>query len=197
MPTELTAAIAGIWPGGSTNLSGGWLKGVEELRRATGDGPRALVLLTDGRANVGVVETDRLVAMAGGARNQGALTSTIGFGADFDEDLLSAMADAGGGNAHYAPTPDAAPAIFAEEFDGLAATVAQNVSVEIRPGSDVEILAVLNDYPATPVAGGVQLALGDAWGGEHRRLVLRLGHPGGGAARDRGRSPSCASAGRM
>lgn len=135
------------------------------------------MLLTDGQANVGVVEPDRLVAMAKGARDQGALTSTIGFGADFDEDLLSEMADAGGGNAHYAPTPDAAPAIFAEEFEGLAATVAQNVSVEIRPGADVEILAVLNDHPATPVPGGVQLALGDAWGGEQRRLVLRLGIP--------------------
>ncbi|CAA9246991.1 MAG: hypothetical protein AVDCRST_MAG20-1990 [uncultured Acidimicrobiales bacterium] len=174
---RLAAAIDGIWPGGTTNLSGGWLKGLEELGRATGDGPRAVVLLTDGRANVGVVEPERLVAMTSGARTQGAVTSTIGFGDGFDEQLLSDMADAGGGNAHYAAGPEDAPAIFAEEFEGLASTVAQNVSVEIRPGADVEVLAVLNDHPATPVPGGVQLALGDAWGGDRRRIVFRLGIP--------------------
>jgi hypothetical protein len=43
------------------------------------------------------------------------------------------MADAGGGNAHWAETPDAAPAIFAEELEGLTLVVAQNVSLEIRP----------------------------------------------------------------
>lgn len=176
-PDRLSAAIDGIWAGGSTNLSGGWLKGLEELGRATGDGPRAVVLLTDGQANVGVVEPARLVAMTSGARGTGAFTSTIGFGDGFDEDLLSDMADAGGGNAHFAAGPEDAPAIFAEEFDGLASTVAQNVSVEVGPGPDVEVLAVLNDHPATPVPGGLQLALGDAWGGDHRRIVLRLGIP--------------------
>jgi Ca-activated chloride channel family protein len=34
----LLAAIAQIPPGGQTNLSGGWLKGVEELGRASGEG---------------------------------------------------------------------------------------------------------------------------------------------------------------
>ena len=46
-------------------------------------------------------------------------TTTIGFGDGFDEDLLTALADAAGGRAHYADTPDAAPAIFAEELEGL------------------------------------------------------------------------------
>ncbi|MCI0636284.1 MAG: hypothetical protein L0206_20575 [Actinobacteria bacterium] len=55
-------------------------------------------------------------------------TTTIGFGDDFDEDLLTAMPDAGRGNAHYAPTPDAAPAIFAREFEGLLSLVARDAS---------------------------------------------------------------------
>jgi Ca-activated chloride channel homolog len=55
--------------------------------------------------------------------------------------------------------------------------VAQNVSVEIRPSPDVEILSVLNDYPAVTVDGGVQLALGDAYAGERRRVVLALHLP--------------------
>src|SRR5579862_5323999 len=33
---RLGAAIGSIWPGGATNLSGGWLKGLEQLRSAEG-----------------------------------------------------------------------------------------------------------------------------------------------------------------
>jgi Ca-activated chloride channel family protein len=38
-------------------------------------------------------------------------------------------------------------------------------------------VAVLNDYPAAPVDGGVRLALGDAYAGERRRVVLSLHLP--------------------
>jgi Ca-activated chloride channel family protein len=175
---EVCAAIDDIEPNGATNLSGGWLKGVEELRRAEVGARRALVLLTDGQANHGVTEAKRLVAMTSGAKSmEGTSTTTIGFGDGFDEDLLAAMADAGGGNAHYAPTPEAAPAIFAQEFEGLSTTVAQNVSVELRPSPAVEMLGVLNDYPTVPVVGGVQVELGDGWGGERRRLVFSFHVP--------------------
>src|SRR5471032_1396691 len=48
-PQAAVDAIPRIRAGGSTNLSGGWLKGVEQLR---GGGGKVL-LLTDGHANVG------------------------------------------------------------------------------------------------------------------------------------------------
>ncbi len=170
-------ALADVHPGGSTNLSGGWLKALEQLR-ATRDGrARKILLLTDGLANVGITDPAALVAMVRNAARAQVGTTTIGFGADFDEDLLTAMADAGGGNGHHAPTPDAAPAIFAEEFEGLTRLVAQNVSVEIRPAEEVEVVGVLNEYPMVAVPGGVQVALGDAYGGERRRLVLALHVP--------------------
>jgi Ca-activated chloride channel family protein len=171
------AAIPHIQAGGSTNLSGGWLKGIEELRRAPTDEPRVLLLLTDGQANVGIVDGAALTSLAASARRDRIGTTTIGYGSDFDEDTLAAMADAGGGNAHYAPTADAAPAIFAEEFEGLTRLVAQNVSVEIRPERDVEVVSVLNEYPQVPVSGGVQVALGDAYAGDRRRVVLALHVP--------------------
>jgi Ca-activated chloride channel homolog len=174
----LLPRIARIHPGGQTNLSGGWLKGVEELGRAAGEGPRKVLLLSDGLANVGVTDPAQLVAMARSVvEQQGAGTTTIGFGEDFDEDLLTAMADAGRGNAHYAATPDAAPGIFAQEFEDLVSLVAQNVSVEIRPTEDVELLGVLNAFPVVPVHGGLQLELGDAYADETRRVVFELHVP--------------------
>lgn len=174
-PEALEAAIRTIYPGGSTNLSGGWLKGAEQLRAIPGGrGPRKVLLLTDGLANVGITDPERLVAFAKQAADDGIGTTTIGFGGDFDEDLLTAMADAGGGNSYFAAGPDEAPGIFAQEFEGLATLVAQNLSVELRPTPEVQVLGVLNDYPQTPVPGGVQVAMGDAYGEERRRLVFEL-----------------------
>lgn len=180
-PAGLLPAIAAIGPGGSTNLSGGWLKGLEVLSGPGHDGcadsTRRVLLLTDGQANVGITEPASLVGMATTARGEGVGTTTIGFGGDFAEEFLTAMSDGGGGNAHFAPTPDAAPTIFAEEFDGLARVVAQNISVEIRPGGDVALVEFLNRNPSTAVAGGVQFALGDAYGGERRTVVFTLHVP--------------------
>jgi len=169
-------ALAGICPGGSTNLSGGWLKGVEQLRRVD-DGIRRVVLLSDGHANVGITDTTRLARMAAEVMGSGISTTTIGFGGGFDEHLMTAIADSGGGSGHFAQSPDDAPGIFAEEFADLATLVAQNLSVEVRPSPDVEVIEVLNAYPSTAVAGGVQVLLGDAFAGHTARVVLRLRVP--------------------
>jgi Ca-activated chloride channel family protein len=171
------ASIAGIVPGGSTNLSGGWLQGLEQLRAAPAEGARKIVLLSDGLANVGITSGAELATLAGSAAGSGVGTTTIGFGDGFDEELMSAIADAGGGRAYYAASPEEAPAIFAEEFEGLLALVAQNVSVEIRQSGAVEMLGVLNDHPCIPTSQGLQVQLGDAFADEHRRVVFTLKIP--------------------
>jgi len=174
----LLGAIRQIHDGGSTNLSGGWLKGAETLQGAPEGSTRRVLLLSDGLANVGVTAAP---ALADAARStlaaHGVTTSTIGFGADFDEDLLAGMADAGKGSAHFAETPDDAPAIFAQEFEDLVSLAAQNVSLEIRPAPEVAFLGVLNEFPMVPVDGGMQVQLGDAFADERRRVVFQLHVP--------------------
>jgi Ca-activated chloride channel family protein len=78
------AAIGRIHSGGSTNLSGGWLKGVEALGRTNGAGPRKVLLLSDRLANVGITEPGVLTALrrtwasrgSGRPRSASARTST-------------------------------------------------------------------------------------------------------------------------
>src|SRR5207244_4323867 len=89
----------------------GWLKGVEVLQGAKGDGPRWVLLLTDGQANVGIVDRAPLAAMSQNASGAGVGTTTIGFGEGFDEELITEMAEAGGGHSYFAATPDDAPGI--------------------------------------------------------------------------------------
>jgi len=183
----MVAAIAGIYAGGSTNLSGGWLKGMELLQSAPavaganegapGARPKKVLLLSDGLANVGVTDRGTLVGMSERARGEGIGTTTIGFGEGFDEDLMSGMADAGGGRAYFAAVAEDAPGIIAEEFEGLTSLIAQNLSVEIRPSEKVAVVGVLNEYPANAVAEGIQVQMGDVFAEDRRRLVLELHVP--------------------
>lgn len=160
---SVEAAIRPIGPGGSTNLSGGWLKGRSLVESGMVTGTNRVVLLTDGQANVGITEPTDMAAAAGGAQGQGISTTTIGFGPDFNEDLLKAMSTAGRGNAWYVEKVDQMGGIFDEEIEGLVALAGQNVEVEIRlTHPQVQGVTLLQDFPHRRDADGAwHVTLGD------------------------------------
>ena len=99
-------------PADTTDLSGGWLAGCEQVAGALIDeGVNRCLLLTDGLANQGITDRDELARHAGELRARGVSTSTFGVGNDFDEVLLQSMATSGGGALllHRARRPDPRP----------------------------------------------------------------------------------------
>lgn len=70
---------AQIQPGGTTNLSSGYLRGIQEAQRAAGDGRATLLLLSDGHANEGVTDHD---ARGAASRVLEALGEIVGESAD-------------------------------------------------------------------------------------------------------------------
>jgi Ca-activated chloride channel family protein len=170
------AAIDAIAAGGSTNLSGGWLMGMRHVRAGLVDGTNRVVLLTDGQANVGVVEVPQLVGMAKGGREARVTTTCIGFGAHFNEDLLEPMSKGGGGNYWYVERDDQMAAIFEEEISGLVALAAQNVEVEVElVHPRAAGVSFLQSYPvqATP-QGTWRVSLGDLYATGPRALGVVL-----------------------
>ena len=89
-------AIRRSGAGGMTNLSGGYLRGLQEARRAATDRGVTLLLLSDGHANVGVFDHDGCRSL-GATGHHGVTTSTIGLGLDYDEQLMAAIARGGAG----------------------------------------------------------------------------------------------------
>lgn len=161
---EALAAIARLQPGGSTNLSGGWLEGRRAVAEGLVEGTNRVVLLTDGQANVGIVQAPLLAGLAGGGRNERVSTTCIGFGAGFSEDLLRGMSEAGGGNFWYVEQADQMAPVFQGEIEGLVALAAQNVRIEVLPVHPR--LGGVSFVPSVPVAtaeAGWQVALGDLY----------------------------------
>ncbi|MEJ2207387.1 MAG: VWA domain-containing protein, partial [Gemmatimonadota bacterium] len=147
---DLPARIGAIRSGGMTNMSGGWLLGRDLVAKALREGGvNRVLLLTDGLANVGITDPDQLVGLTRTGAEAGFSTTTIGFGKDFDEDLLRALADAGRGGSYYLEEIDQASGIFEEELEGLLSLAAQNVRVAVLPGADADFVKVLHDYPST------------------------------------------------
>jgi Ca-activated chloride channel family protein len=172
---HLVGQIEAIHAGGSTNLSGGWLQGRKFVaERARGGAVNRILLLTDGLANAGITDPQKLVGLCGEAASQGVTTTTIGFGPHYDEQLLSAMADAGGGSAYYIEAPDQAQAVFEEELRGLLSIAAQNVRVEITTASGTESCRVLHSYPSLLAGGVLGLQVGDLYAREPRPVLAEF-----------------------
>ena len=94
-------AVRAIGSGGQTALHEGWLEGAEQAAPYVVQGAIARVLLlTDGQANVGETNPATVAADCARLAASGVSTSTYGLGKGFNEELLGAMADAGGGQAY-------------------------------------------------------------------------------------------------
>jgi Ca-activated chloride channel family protein len=173
LPTVAASQVQSIRPGGSTNLSGGWLKAYEMLQMAPRpDAVRRIIVLTDGIVNAGITAPDQLGRVVARGRETGVTTSFIGFSTRYDEALLANLAVQGSGNNYFCEGPDQASAVFVDEFQGLASVVAQNISIEIRPTDAIASAGVLNEYPMIDLPnGGCQVEIGDAYGLECRRVV--------------------------
>lgn len=171
---EAKQRINGLRPGGQTDLGSGWLRGCQEVaahQRDT-DVNRAL-LLTDGLANQGITDPEELAHHARELRRRGISTSTFGVGLDFNEHLLEALAEEGGGHFYYIARPEQIPDVFRRELGELLTIVAREVflSVDVPKGLAVE---VLGDLPHERDGDRLRIFLGDLGAGERRTLYTRV-----------------------
>lgn len=132
----------------TTNLSGGYFQGRNFVREYMNKKTvNRIILLTDGLANVGITDPERLCILAAKNREEDISTTTIGVGEDYDEVLLGKMAESGGGATYYIENPDDAPGVFKEELGYLLDLAAQDVQLYFQPGTDQIQPEQLNTYP--------------------------------------------------
>jgi Ca-activated chloride channel family protein len=147
----LVRRIEQIQPRGSTDLHGGWAEGGRQAEAGYVPGwVNRVLLLSDGLANVGVVDPNTIVAEARGLAARGVGTTTMGVGDDYNEDLMEAMALAGDGRYYYIESPVQLMDIFQTELQGLMETLGQKVSLGLEPMNGAAVSDVLNDLDKAP-----------------------------------------------
>lgn len=174
--TGLRMALLGVDARGGTNLSGGWFAGCQELDPAAAGTPagqrvRRAILLTDGQANDGIVDPRELGRHANRLRQLGVGTTTLGLGLGFDEFLLSAMAEAGGGNFQFLETAADLREFFEKELRELLSVMALGMQVTVTCPEGVHLHPV-SAFPAERTGRTWTLALGEAPAGERLDVVF-------------------------
>ena len=176
--------IASLEPRGSTDLVGGMMRGADEVlarrEQLTGEGIiHRVLLLSDGLANQGVTDPREIARLVRAAKEKGARISTIGLGRDYDEDLMQAIAENGGGNYYFVEHPNQMARIFEHELETLFTTVAKDVELHFRPSAHIRKVEVVS-LDAARAEDASRIELENFYAGEDRALVLRV-EPAAGA----------------
>ncbi|MGZ8429893.1 MAG: vWA domain-containing protein [Candidatus Deferrimicrobiaceae bacterium] len=171
---ELHRIISGLYPGGSTFLSGGLEEGFRQAKAGKRKGSlNRVLLLSDGLANVGVIHRGALRERAGDMAGNGISVSTFGVGNDFDEELMTMIAGGGGGNYRYLGDPEQIVAALESEFHTASRTAASEVEIIIRLKRECRFGSVLGrDWRRDGDAYVIRL--GDLSAGERRTVFAKV-----------------------
>ncbi|MCB9545865.1 MAG: YARHG domain-containing protein [Myxococcales bacterium] len=175
----LLATVDALSATSSTALHGGLVAGLKELEGAPPAAVRRLLLISDGQANVGPSTAEDILAAL--PPDGGATLSTLGVGTDYDEKVLTAVAERGRGGFHHLTDPVQLAGIVQAELDRARAVAGRGAVISVTPRPGVEILGASPGLSLQPQAdGSVRIDLGDVHAGETRALAIQIRVPRGG-----------------
>jgi len=162
-----------IFCGGCTNLSGGLVKGYREvMKHYEPEKVNRVLLMTDGLANEGITDKSKLCRKVQEMKNTGVSVTTLGVGEDFDEDLLTAMAEASGGNYFFIDSTEKIPKVFAQEMQALLSVVAQNVKLGFCSTANSRVTKVWGYQPIGD--SEISINLPDLYSSDRKVIVMEL-----------------------
>jgi Ca-activated chloride channel family protein len=172
---RVNADIRSIGLGGDTCISCGVEEALALLERTTGRVNR-MMLLSDGDANHGVRDVPGFRSIGERARGRGASVTTIGVDVDYNEKILTALAQESNGR-HYFVESDAGLArIFEDEAESLLRSIASDAEAEIDLGPGVELDRVL-DRSFRRSGSRISVPLGTFEKGEVKTVLLKVRVP--------------------
>lgn len=131
---ELVELVATLPEEGGTNLEAA-LELAFAKARETFDGraQNRIILLTDGAANLGDADPERLSRLVESMRNQGIAFDTAGVGAEgLNDEILEALSRKGDGRYYLLDSPEDADDEFARKIAGALRPAAKNVKVQVE-----------------------------------------------------------------
>ncbi len=177
------SAIQHIETSGMTNLSGGWLRGARCAANAMDEHDFKsghVILLSDGRANEGECNPERLAELAGDLADRNVTTTCVGIGANYSPLQLTAIAEAGQGELHQSSEPNEIIEVLAGEIGEQTQVVARNFTLHLQ-GPHAENARQLTHYRqpgngtgAHTADGTAPINIGTLIAGQTRHVALLL-----------------------
>lgn len=171
---ELKAQIDRIRSSGGTALYAGVTAGAREVRRhLREERVNRVILLSDGLANVGPSRTSDLAELGRELRREGLAVTTVGLGDDYNEDLMTALAESSHGNYYYVRDAEKLPGIFSEELGVARSLLARGVTIRITVPEGVRLKEIIGRPEIECRERRVEIAVPEFFGAEKRRYLAR------------------------
>ena len=174
-------AIRNIHTGGSTDISAGFTLAMREAGRAKLEGGTSLLLISDGHANAGERDPQFFADVAAKSATEKITSASIGLGNGYDETILEAIAQGGGGAHRFAADIDEAVGAIAAEVDDLLDKAIVNCVLRFRPTAMAQgqpKIELLQRLPYWMDGQDYVVQLGDLYAGENRRFIIMVDVPG-------------------
>jgi Ca-activated chloride channel family protein len=102
----------------------------------------------------------------------------MGVGLDYNENLMVALSESGGGNYYFIESPHGLAHIMRREFDMLSTLYARHASIEIHLGAHIRVSDVIgHEWHGNEETCSIEL--GDLYGGDNREITVELEVPRG------------------
>ena len=176
---DLKRLISDIYPRNSTNLGGGMMEGLRQVERNLGkEYVNRVILLSDGLANQGITDPSELARIARNHRSRSISLTTMGVGLDYNENLMVALAESGGGNYYFIESPSQLASIMSKEFNSASSVIAQNAYIELKLGRGVKVVDVIGCEDFFD-GGTYRIPVGDLVANDSREFTVELSIPEG------------------
>lgn len=170
----IESRIKSIGPGGNTALYGAVSQGAAEVRKNLyGQYVHRVVLLSDGLANVGPSSPADLARLGAALIKEGISVTTIGIGTDFNEDLMTQLADRSDGNHYFVESSRDLPRIFASELGDVLSVAARKVVITIDCPTGVRPLRIIGREGRIR-DNRVEIHLNQLYGGQEKYALVEV-----------------------
>ncbi|MGJ8656048.1 MAG: VWA domain-containing protein [Akkermansiaceae bacterium] len=174
---KIEAIIHTISDGGGTNLSEGMINGINCVTKNKDKAQvNRVLLISDGNANAGIKDPAKLNKIAREALQNGIVITTLGLGVDYNEDLMTGIADNGGGNYYFIEESNKITETLNQEISQMASTVGKDLQLKTSIPQGMKLDKVYG-WIAQHQAQAVRVPLGEIFSGQTRAILCRINFP--------------------
>ncbi|NOQ13653.1 MAG: VWA domain-containing protein [Methyloprofundus sp.] len=147
---QLLATVNNIQAGGGTNVGEGLNQALNLLTGKQQNRASKVLLLSDGQANQGITDLPGLSRIVSQITRQESVLSSIGMGLDFNETLMSSLADHGMGNYAYLENLSGLGDIFTQSLNATRHIYAASSDLTLKLTNGIELI----DAGGYPISKG-------------------------------------------
>lgn len=164
-----------IQPGNTTNLYDGLVTAGAQVASVSAAGYlNRILLLTDGEPTAGIKDFGSIVQQVAQQKQNGITVTALGFGSEYNEELMAGIARRSGGNYYFISQPSLIPEVFRRELETLMTITARNVRVRFTMPRGVRCRYVYGaatpqfgnrtvEYPLSDIERGSAVAALSEW----------------------------------